>query len=92
MDLQELEAKIIDLQNQAGKVARQLEATKGRAERLPLINKEKQLNDELYRVSQKIANIKRAARLDEQQAKRDEQANRQNNNTGRSRNRQRDIR
>jgi hypothetical protein len=91
MELDALKKERFELENQMTRIDTQIAASKDKNERLRLMNKTKTLKNKLHNVANAIARIERANALKAQQEQRDAIANRQNNNTGRTRNRQRDI-
>ncbi len=90
-ELDELKQERFQIEIKLGRVDTQIMACQDKSQRRVLINESKALNKDLDTVANKIARIERAETLKAQQAERDRAANRQNNNTGRSKNRQRDI-
>jgi hypothetical protein len=91
MELDAVKKERFELENQMTRIDTQIAASGDKNERLRLMNKTKTLKNKLHNVANAIARIEKANALKAQQEQRDAMANRQNNNAGRTRNRQRDI-
>ncbi len=91
MELEDLKRRQLELQNKVTDIDSKIACSKDSKERLKLMNESKAPKRQLSEVNNAIARIERTKQLREQQAQRDAMANQQNNASGRTRNRQRDI-
>ncbi len=91
MELDDLRRRQLELQCEVSRIDRQIASCKDTNERLRLMNLSKSPKRQLSEVGDRIARIEIAEQLKVQQEKRDALANRQNNSSGKTRNRQRDI-
>lgn len=90
-DFKELEQAVFEAQVITTRLSTQIANCKDRNERLRLMNELKAAHKQHDVASNNLAAAKRTELLKAQQAERDRIANRQDNSSGKSRNRQRDI-